>query len=73
MLGLRLNDWTSLLVFTGAVVYIVVSARLRPGRETPEELEAQRTDRAEPDRPEGPDGADDSGPTATEPTREVSG
>ncbi|HSF26399.1 MAG TPA: prolipoprotein diacylglyceryl transferase [Actinomycetes bacterium] len=33
VLGLRLNDWTSLLVFAGAVTYIVVSARLRPGRE----------------------------------------
>jgi prolipoprotein diacylglyceryl transferase len=43
-LGLRLNDWTSLLVFLGAVVYFVVSARLRPGRETPEELEALRVD-----------------------------
>ena len=32
--GLRLNDWTALLVFVGAVTYIVVSARLRPGRET---------------------------------------
>jgi prolipoprotein diacylglyceryl transferase len=33
VLGLRLNDWTSLLLFVGAVVYIVISARLRPGRE----------------------------------------
>ncbi|MFF3945438.1 prolipoprotein diacylglyceryl transferase [Streptomyces sp. NPDC001902] len=33
VLGLRLNDWTSILVFVAAVVYIVVSARLRPGRE----------------------------------------
>ena len=33
ILGLRLNDWTSLLLFVGAVVYIVISARLRPGRE----------------------------------------
>jgi prolipoprotein diacylglyceryltransferase len=33
LLGLRLNDWTSLVVFLGAVTYIVVSARLRPGRE----------------------------------------
>ncbi|MGN6598537.1 MAG: prolipoprotein diacylglyceryl transferase [Actinomycetes bacterium] len=33
ILGLRLNDWTSLIVFVGAVTYIVVSARLRPGRE----------------------------------------
>jgi prolipoprotein diacylglyceryl transferase len=31
--GLRLNDWTSLLLFIGAVAYIVISARLRPGRE----------------------------------------
>ena len=48
-LGLRLNDWTSLLVFIGAVVYFVVSARLRPGRETPEELEALRVDHAPSD------------------------
>ncbi len=79
VLGLRLNDWTSLLVFTGAVVYIVVSARLRPGRETPEELEAQRTDRAEPAGPEGPTGEEQppttptTEPTTTEPTRETSG
>jgi prolipoprotein diacylglyceryl transferase len=32
--GLRWNDWVSLVVFIGAVVYIIVSARLRPGRET---------------------------------------
>jgi prolipoprotein diacylglyceryl transferase len=44
VLGLRLNEWTSLVVFVGAVAYIVVSARLRPGRETREELEARRTD-----------------------------
>jgi prolipoprotein diacylglyceryl transferase len=48
VLGLRLNEWTSLVVFLGAVTYIVLSARLRPGRETPEELEAGRTDRPEP-------------------------
>jgi prolipoprotein diacylglyceryl transferase len=87
VLGLRLNDWTSLLVFTGAVVYIVVSARLRPGRETPEELEAQRTDRAEPVGPEDPTGEErpptttdttatteptTTEPTMTEPTRETS-
>ncbi|MGI5442679.1 prolipoprotein diacylglyceryl transferase [Streptomyces shenzhenensis] len=33
ILGLRLNDWTALLVFVLAVVYIVVSAKKRPGRE----------------------------------------
>ena len=39
VLGLRLNVWTAVLVGLGAVVYIAVSARLRPGRETPEELQ----------------------------------
>ncbi|HSK25428.1 MAG TPA: prolipoprotein diacylglyceryl transferase [Jiangellales bacterium] len=33
VLGLRLNVWTAVLVFAGAVAYIVVSSRLRPGRE----------------------------------------
>ncbi|MTE18591.1 prolipoprotein diacylglyceryl transferase [Streptomyces sp. TRM43335] len=33
ILGLRLNNWTSIAVFLGAVAYIVLSARLRPGRE----------------------------------------
>ncbi|MGN6333143.1 MAG: prolipoprotein diacylglyceryl transferase [Motilibacteraceae bacterium] len=32
-LGLRLNQWTCVVVFVGAVAYIVISARLRPGRE----------------------------------------
>ncbi|WP_327291628.1 prolipoprotein diacylglyceryl transferase [Streptomyces sp. NBC_01198] len=32
-LGMRLNDWTAILVFIGAVTYLVLSARLRPGRE----------------------------------------
>ncbi|MFG2571949.1 prolipoprotein diacylglyceryl transferase [Streptomyces sp. NPDC048481] len=33
ILGLRLNDWTALVVFLLAVAYIVVSAKKRPGRE----------------------------------------
>jgi prolipoprotein diacylglyceryl transferase len=33
ILGLRLNDWTAMLVFLLAVTYIVVSFRKRPGRE----------------------------------------
>ncbi|MYS25255.1 prolipoprotein diacylglyceryl transferase [Streptomyces sp. DvalAA-14] len=33
ILGLRLNDWTAIVVFVGAVVYFVLSARLHPGRE----------------------------------------
>ncbi|MGW6011230.1 prolipoprotein diacylglyceryl transferase [Streptomyces sp. NPDC055210] len=32
-LGLRLNGWTSIVVFLLAVLYIVLSARSRPGRE----------------------------------------
>ncbi|GAA0910888.1 prolipoprotein diacylglyceryl transferase [Streptomyces thermoalcalitolerans] len=34
ILGLRLNNWTALAVFLLAVIYILVSARKRPGRET---------------------------------------
>lgn len=34
IMGLRLNVWTSILVFIGAVAYLIISARLRPGRET---------------------------------------
>ncbi|MFD3696011.1 prolipoprotein diacylglyceryl transferase [Streptomyces sp. NPDC058646] len=33
ILGLRLNVWTAIVVFVLAVVYLVVSAKLRPGRE----------------------------------------
>jgi prolipoprotein diacylglyceryl transferase len=34
ILGLRLNLWTSLVVGLGALVYLILSFRLRPGRET---------------------------------------
>lgn len=34
ILGLRLNDWTALLVGVAALGYLVVSARMRPGRES---------------------------------------
>lgn len=34
ILGLRLNIWTALLVGIGALVYLVISARRRPGRES---------------------------------------
>jgi prolipoprotein diacylglyceryl transferase len=61
VLGLRLNDWTSLLVFAGAVTYIVVSARRHPGRETPGELEARRR------RPGGDPDVDGPGPTTPDP------
>lgn len=32
-LGLRLNDWTSIVVFAGAIAYLVISSRLQPGQE----------------------------------------
>lgn len=34
VLGLRLNIWTSIVVGIGALAYLVISSRLRPGRET---------------------------------------
>ncbi|MCX5556926.1 prolipoprotein diacylglyceryl transferase [Streptomyces sp. NBC_00038] len=33
VLGMRLNNWTAIAVFILAVVYLVLSARMRPGRE----------------------------------------
>jgi prolipoprotein diacylglyceryl transferase len=33
ILGLRLNVWTSIIVGLGALAYLVISARMRPGRE----------------------------------------
>lgn len=34
ILGLRINLWTSVVVFAGAVAYLIVSSRSHPGRET---------------------------------------
>jgi prolipoprotein diacylglyceryl transferase len=50
ILGLRLNVWTSILVGIGALAYLVISARLRPGRE--EVL--TRVDAAEADTQQDP-------------------
>jgi prolipoprotein diacylglyceryl transferase len=33
ILGVRLNVWTSILVGLGALIYLILSARMRPGRE----------------------------------------
>lgn len=33
ILGLRLNVWTSILLFAASLVYLLVSSRLRPGRD----------------------------------------
>ncbi|HZU54420.1 MAG TPA: prolipoprotein diacylglyceryl transferase [Actinocrinis sp.] len=38
ILGMRLNDWTAIIVGFGALVYLIVSSRRRPGRETPAEM-----------------------------------
>ncbi|MFD8704205.1 prolipoprotein diacylglyceryl transferase [Kitasatospora sp. NPDC059648] len=37
--GLRLNDWTSIVVFIGAVTYFVVVGKKRPGREDPASID----------------------------------
>lgn len=46
ILGLRLNVWTALIVFVLAVVYIVISAKVRPGREEIVEPVASETPEA---------------------------
>ncbi|MGW1993655.1 prolipoprotein diacylglyceryl transferase [Embleya sp. NPDC001921] len=38
VLGMRLNNWTSIVVFAGALAYIWISARKHPGREDPATL-----------------------------------
>jgi prolipoprotein diacylglyceryl transferase len=70
ILGLRLNVWTSAVVFAGAVLYFVISARRRPGREDPAELRPAGADVGEevaagasgPAEP-GPDAQADAAPS----------
>ncbi|MGW0859657.1 prolipoprotein diacylglyceryl transferase, partial [Streptomyces sp. NPDC002690] len=71
VLGLRLNVWTAIIVFVLAVTYIVISARVRPGREEIVEPGAQETDddgdtdaKADADTDAEADATDD-GPTDT--------
>ncbi|HEY9252149.1 MAG TPA: prolipoprotein diacylglyceryl transferase [Nocardioides sp.] len=56
VLGLRLNVWTAIVVFVLAVTYIVISAKVRPGRE--EIVEPDATDRV--DLSKGADGDSDT-------------
>ncbi|MEZ7005392.1 prolipoprotein diacylglyceryl transferase [Streptomyces sp. AD55] len=56
LLGLRLNNWTALLVFLLAVVYMVVSARTRPGREAVVEPGAEALGEGPGDGTDGTDG-----------------
>ncbi|SEC80645.1 prolipoprotein diacylglyceryl transferase [Streptomyces sp. 2231.1] len=84
ILGLRLNDWTALFVFLLAVVYIVVSSRIRPGREAVVEpgasdgasetpADGSATGSAE-DAPEEPaDGVPDGPSDATETVADADG
>ncbi|WP_431678027.1 prolipoprotein diacylglyceryl transferase [Kitasatospora sp. KL5] len=61
ILGLRLNDWTAIVLFVAAVVYLVVSSRLRPGREAPDSIDpAART----ADKEDGASQPSDSSPGA---------
>ncbi len=51
ILGIRVNVFTSIAVGLCALAYFVVSARLRPGREAPEELLPKGAERLEADAP----------------------
>jgi prolipoprotein diacylglyceryl transferase len=54
---LRLNDWTSLLLFVAALLFFIYSARRHPGREEYTEPARDQTDAAED---EAEDAADDT-------------
>jgi len=62
--GIRLNVFTSLVIFVLAVAYIVVSARLRPGREADPYREGRKPS-DEPDASDAPVGGDVSAGTAS--------
>ncbi|AWL37871.1 MULTISPECIES: prolipoprotein diacylglyceryl transferase [Streptomyces] len=66
VLGLRLNVWTAIVVFVLAVVYMVISAKLRPGREEvvePAAVEAPKDEAAGADGKDGEDGKASEGST----------
>ena len=67
--GIRLNVFTAGLVAVGALVYLVISARLRPGREAPEVLDPTRSaqDAQDPSHPDGGDGEGHGAPVADRP------
>ena len=71
--GIRLNVFTAIVVAVGALIYLVVSVRLRPGREAPELLDPRRAADEAPVAPTDADGdagadpvtdADSAGATA---------
>jgi hypothetical protein len=70
VLGLRLNIWTSIAVGLGALAYLVISSRMRPGREVivfsvPEPVAATQSDDQDP-KEAGPDVADADTPDPDE-------
>lgn len=72
VLGLRLNVWTAIVVGIAAVVYIIVSARVRPGRESPEALQGHPPGAPDADQPADerpPSVAEDRAPGTTEADR----
>lgn len=54
VLGMRLNNWTAIVVFVGAIVYILISAKRRPGREDPATLVGRDPAADEDDTPDDP-------------------
>ncbi|QLE71635.1 prolipoprotein diacylglyceryl transferase [Streptomyces rectiverticillatus] len=60
VLGLRLNGWTSIVVFVAAVAYMIISAKRCPGRELVVEPGAVGEAGEEPASPAKPGGDGDS-------------
>ncbi|NUK11836.1 prolipoprotein diacylglyceryl transferase [Streptomyces lunaelactis] len=71
ILGLRLNVWTSIVVFVLAVTYMVISARLRPGREEIVEPEPAKAGTAKPDADSEDKAAAEDSAQATEDASDV--
>jgi hypothetical protein len=70
VLGLRLNVWTSIILFVLAVAYILISARRNPGRET----EVQPTPSDEADETPAPsDDAEETPQTSSTSTTPTDG
>ncbi|MEW2520549.1 prolipoprotein diacylglyceryl transferase [Actinacidiphila alni] len=77
ILGMRLNDWTAIVVFVAAVVYFVLVGRKRPGREevvepgyVPDGAEPSAAEDAEEPEPEPATKADSEPESAAEPDSE---
>ena len=64
ILGMRLNNWTAIFVFILAVVYFVLSAKKRPGREEVVEPGADVPDGSAEDRAEADEGDKDDAESA---------